>query len=80
MSDYYTRKEAERKEIEKYHDHPAFHHCFRNASLSEVKDMCEYWDKIAAYGVPANLIDNMITCGYYAGYDNANFDDGENDN
>ena len=59
---------------EKYQDHPSLYHLSHNASASEITDMVETWNKIAAYGVPADLIDNMTECGWTAGHDSAMWD------
>ena len=75
---YEAMKAADQKLKEEYRSHPAAINAFWNASGFELKELCDTWDKIKAYGVPEGLINDMFSCGYSAGRDDANFDDGEN--
>lgn len=76
---YIDREKARMAAREQYKDHEAAHHAFWNASAEELKELCETWDKIKAYGVPKDLLDDLFHCGYTAGADNADFDHAEND-
>jgi len=70
---------ANQKKKEIFKDHPAYHKCCRNCSFEEMETLVNLWDKIASYGVPENLISDIIEEGVMIGMDEQAFNNGEND-
>lgn len=70
---------ANQKKKEVFKDHPAFHKCYWNCSFEEMEGFIKLWDKIASYGVPADLINELVNEGVSIGMDEQSFNDGEND-